>query len=125
MEVNDIKPIDAMSNYPYSNNSVDAKTEKDNEITTEGNNMHSKDGTAEKKDIKPEEIKNINSMLNKFMENINADIKFVFHEGTKRLIVQVVDTKENKVLKEFPPHELLDTMARIREYVGVLLDERA
>lgn len=125
MEVNDIRPIDTMSNYPYSKNSSNAKIEGDNEIGNGKSKTQSKDGIAEKKDIKPEEIKNINFMLNKFMENINADIKFVFHEGMKRLIVQVIDTKEDKVLKEFPPHELLDIMANIRDYVGVLLDKRA
>ncbi|MPN54839.1 hypothetical protein SDC9_202516 [bioreactor metagenome] len=59
------------------------------------------------------------------MEMINSDIQFQLHEKTKQLIVQVVDMRDGKVLKEFPPHELLDTMAKIQEYVGLLLDKKA
>lgn len=62
--------------------------------------------------------------MTKFMQLINSDIQFQLHEETKQLIVQVVDTRDGKILKEFPPHELLDTMAKIKEYVGVLLDKK-
>jgi flagellar protein FlaG len=71
-----------------------------------------------------DEIKNITQEMNKFLQLLNADLKFQLHEGTKQLMVQVVDTKTQKVLKEFPPHELLDTIAKIRDYVGVLLDKK-
>jgi flagellar protein FlaG len=74
--------------------------------------------------INKEDLSKMTNELNKFMQLINADLKFVLHEKTHRLIVQVIDTKENKVLKEFPPHELLDTMAAIQEYVGILLDKK-
>ena len=63
--------------------------------------------------------------MNKFMKLLNADIRFILHEKTNTLIVQVVDSKDNTILKEFPPHEFLDTKAKIREYVGILLDRRA
>jgi len=77
------------------------------------------------KQVSTEEVKTLTDEMNKFMQLINSDIQFVFHEKMQRLIVQVVDTKEGKVLKEFPPHELLDTMAKIKEYVGLLLDKKA
>lgn len=62
--------------------------------------------------------------LNKIMQLVNADLRFTLHEETQRLIVQLVDSKDQKVLKEFPPHELLDTLAAIRNYIGVLLDKK-
>ena len=72
-----------------------------------------------------DDVKNITQELNKFFQYINADLQFAMHEKTQQLMVQVVDTKENKVLREFPSHELLDTIANIREYVGILLDKKA
>ncbi|WP_434133577.1 flagellar protein FlaG [Sporomusa sphaeroides] len=63
--------------------------------------------------------------LNKIMQLVNADLKFEIHEKTQRLMVRLVDTKTDKVLKEFPPHELLDTLGAIREYIGILLDKKA
>lgn len=63
--------------------------------------------------------------LNKIMQLLNADLQFEIHEETQRMMVRLVDTKTDKVLKEFPPHELLDTLAAIKEYIGVLLDKKA
>ena len=37
---------------------------------------------------------------------------------------QVVDAKDQRVIKEFLPHELLDTLAAISDYVGILLDKK-
>lgn len=71
------------------------------------------------------ELEPMTRELNKFFQYLNADLKFQLHERTNRLIVQIVDTKTDKVLREFPPHELLDKIANFREYVGVLLDKKA
>jgi flagellar protein FlaG len=62
--------------------------------------------------------------MNTFMQSLNADIQFAIHEGTQQLMVRVVDVTDGRVLKEFPSHEFLDMMSRIRDYVGILLDKR-
>jgi flagellar protein FlaG len=77
------------------------------------------------KELTYDEARKETKEMNKFMKLLNADIRFILHEKTNTLIVQVVDSKENIVLKEFPPHEFLDTKAKIREYVGILLDKHA
>ncbi|EGO62298.1 flagellar protein FlaG [Acetonema longum] len=71
-----------------------------------------------------EQLDQVVEEMTGIMKLLNTDIKFELHEGSGRWIVQVVDTKENKVLKEYPPQKLLDTIAAIREYVGLLLDEK-
>ncbi|HBV86025.1 MAG TPA: flagellar biosynthesis protein FlaG [Desulfosporosinus sp.] len=76
------------------------------------------------KEFKRDEISQITDGLNKFMATINTDLKFEIHEKTNRIIVQVVDSKDQRVIKEFPPHELLDTLAAISDYIGVLLDKK-
>ncbi|MCX7780195.1 MAG: flagellar protein FlaG [Negativicutes bacterium] len=76
-------------------------------------------------ELSKEDLLPITKELSKFMAYLNADIQFELHDKTQQLMVRVVDTKENKVLREFPPKELLDTIANIREYVGVLLDKKA
>lgn len=72
-----------------------------------------------------EQLTPLVNTLNQFMQELTAGIRFQMHDKTKRLIVQVVDSKDGTVLKEFPPHEMLDTIAKISEYVGALLDKRA
>jgi len=75
--------------------------------------------------LKREDVDQVTDRMNKLMELINTDLQFSVHEKTKRLIVQMVDKRDGTVLKEFPPHELLDTIANIQEYVGLLLDKKA
>jgi flagellar protein FlaG len=75
--------------------------------------------------LKKEDIENITDGLNDFMQSINTDIKFVLHQKTDTLMVQVVDMEKHKVLREAPPKELLDVLARIRDFVGALLDKKA
>lgn len=80
---------------------------------------------AEANSISRDEAEQVTDHMNKLMELMNTDLQFSLHEKTKRLIVQMVDRRDGTVVKEFPPHELLDTLANIQEYVGILLDKKA
>lgn len=77
------------------------------------------------KNISKEDLSNVTSELNKLLQLMNPDIQFAIHERTKQLMVQVVSVKDKQIIREFPSHELLDTIANIRDYVGVLLDKKA
>lgn len=80
---------------------------------------------AEINPLSRDEAEKVTDKMNNLMQLINTDLQFSLHEKTKRLIVQMVDKRDGTVLKEFPPHELLDTIANIQEYVGLLLDKKA
>ena len=71
-----------------------------------------------------DDMEKMTNEMTKFMESLNTDIQFTLHEGTGRLIVKVIDKQTDKVLKEFPPHQLLDTLAAISKYIGGLLDKK-
>ena len=85
-----------------------------------------KDGKPQKTVVlNEEELQTVTADLSKLMESLNTDIKFSIHKTSGRMMVRVVDSKTQDVLKEFPPEELLDTIGAIREYVGALLDKKA
>lgn len=63
--------------------------------------------------------------MNKAMDAFNTDLQFKIHEKTGVLMVLIVNPKTDEVLKEFPPQEFLDTKAKIRDYIGMLLDKKA
>lgn len=121
MEVNKVNPA-VLPDYGVSGAVAD-KAKAPNENPGARDKQPENQPTAD--NITREDAKNMTDAMNKFMESLNADLQFAVHEGTKRMIVRVVDTKTKKVLKEFPPHELLDTLAAISEYVGALLDKKA
>jgi len=84
----------------------------------------SSDKKTEKKSVNIEDVQQMSEAMNHFLQVSNADMQVTLHEKTNELMVQFVDTKNGQVLKEFPSHEFLDTMANIREYVGILLDKK-
>ena len=82
------------------------------------------DDKVAKKPVDLEDVTQMTEAMNRFVEAMDANIRFMIHQKTNELMVQVVDQDSKKVLKEFPSHEFLDTMAAIRNYVGILLDKK-
>lgn len=82
------------------------------------------DDSVIKKSANPKDVKKMTEAMNEFVSGINANIRFKVHQQTNELMVQVVDQTNNRIIKEFPSHEFLDTVAAIRSYVGMLLDEK-
>jgi flagellar protein FlaG len=50
-------------------------------------------------------------------------LHFEVDEDTKRVIVKVIDTKTDKVIKEIPPEQMVRLAAKIQEMIGLLVDE--
>lgn len=80
--------------------------------------------------IKPDEVeresveKAVDS-INGAIAHVNRGLRFSVHEDTQRLMVKVVDILTDEVIKELPPEDVLDTAARIKDAIGLLIDERA
>lgn len=115
MEINLLKPADVVPVYYIKNDS--------NQLQSEENpNKPSDDFYAKAAEPNVDNLEGSIDKMSKAMEALNADIRFTLHEGTGRLIVQVVNITNDEVIKEFPPKEFLDTQAKIKEYIGLLLD---
>lgn len=64
-------------------------------------------------------LRKLNGML-----DAPVRLSFQLHEGSGRMMVRVINEETGDVIKEIPPKEILDTVARIMEFVGLLLDQR-
>lgn len=71
------------------------------------------------------EVQEAVEALNNSIEYINRRLRFTIHEDTQRVMVRVVNLETDEVIKEIPPEEVLDTVARIREMIGLLIDKWA
>ena len=80
---------------------------------------------APEKQISKDDLINMSKMMSQFLAMTNLDLKFDVHEDTNRLMVNLVDGKANRVLKTFPSKEFLDMVARIKDYVGMIVDKKA
>jgi len=55
--------------------------------------------------------------------NFFDSLSFQVHQETGQLMVVIKDVKTNEVVKTVPPEELLDTLGKIKESVGALVDK--
>lgn len=54
----------------------------------------------------------------------NRSLRFKIHERLNEVIVQVVDSETEEVIREIPPEKLLDMFVNMLELAGLLVDER-
>lgn len=61
---------------------------------------------------------------NKLLFKDNSHFEFKMHERTNRIMVKLVDSETDEIIKEIPPEKILDLVASIWDLVGILVDER-
>lgn len=54
----------------------------------------------------------------------NAEAVFGIHDKTNRVTIKMVDKETKEVIKEFPPDETLDMIAKVWEIAGIMVDEK-
>ena len=63
--------------------------------------------------------------LNEIMSRINCNLEFQYHKDVDRMSVKMLDKKTQEVIKEVPPEEMLEQIAKAREWLGAFLDKNA
>ncbi len=61
---------------------------------------------------------------NKAISGGNRRFEFSVHEKTKSIMIKVLDSDTNEVIREIPPEKILDMVAKIWEMAGLIVDER-
>ena len=80
--------------------------------------------TEENKEKLKNDINKLNETIDLLDNEVRESLQFKLHEGSDRMMVQVMNIKEHEVIKEMPPEEILDLIGNIKEMVGVFLDEK-
>jgi flagellar protein FlaG len=61
---------------------------------------------------------------NRAISGANRRFEFSIHEKTKEIMVKVIDSDTNQVVREIPPEKILDMVAKMWEMAGLIVDER-
>ena len=101
--------IESIENYHYKQN--------------KGEHEVNAQERARPREVSRDEINDIVKRLNKTFDNENERITFSYHEKTNRIIIKVLDSKTNEVLREIPPKDILKLVENIQQYLGILYDE--
>ena len=73
---------------------------------------------------KQENIDRSIEILQQTYSLFNRKLKFSINKEINRIIVKVIDGNTDKVIKEIPPQEIQSLVARIKEAIGILFDEK-
>lgn len=102
-----------INNTKKADNNTDTAKIKDDEI---GNQTELK-------------IKNTNKALKEAVEKINENMtdtrcEYGIDDETNRVTIKVVDKKTKEILREYPPEETLDIVAKVWELAGINVDRK-
>lgn len=70
------------------------------------------------------QIDKVLSDLQKISLTFDRRLQFSINRDINRVVVKVIDTETDKVIRELPPKEIQELYRRIREAVGLLFDHK-
>ena len=61
---------------------------------------------------------------NRAISVANRRFEYSIHERTKEIMIKVIDTDTNEIIREIPPEKILDMVAKMWDMAGIMVDER-
>lgn len=89
---------------------------------------NSADGDAQwsdEKEMNDEMLARSIQQANKNLAQYNRVVERSVHEVTKTVMYTVRDSVTNEVIAEFPPKRIQDMIAKMWEFAGIFVDEKA
>lgn len=78
----------------------------------------------EDKKYSEEEVIDIIEKANSQFVAYDRKLEFSIHEKTKQIMIKILDSATNEVIKELPPEKVLDMVAGFMEVAGIIVDEK-
>ena len=69
-----------------------------------------------------EAVKNMTDALNELMDKTNVNLEFDYNKEVNLLSVKMLEKGTDKVIKEFPPEEMVENMIKARDWLGAFID---
>jgi len=79
---------------------------------------------AEQQKLSRQEIENQAKALERTFLAFNRRVVLSVNERINQVIIKVIDAETDKVIKEIPAEEIQHLIARIKETIGLLVDEK-
>jgi len=80
---------------------------------------------GEHKGIDKKVLEKIVDKLSQQFRGKNTSLNFSIDDATQSLVVKVIDSDSEKVIRQIPPEEILAIRARIQELLGAIIDKEA
>lgn len=80
--------------------------------------------TLDEKQSNEHEVIKAIEKANKHIRMYDRKLEFSIHDLTKQIMVRVIDTDSDKVIREIPSEKILDMVGHLWEVAGILVDEK-
>lgn len=80
--------------------------------------------TSEQKKENEHEVIQAIEKANKHIKTYDRKLEFSIHDSTKQIMVKVINTDTDQVIREIPSEKILDMVAHMWEVAGILVDEK-
>jgi flagellar protein FlaG len=117
--VDNIQQITRKHTGSDTDNSHKKNNKNFNNISNAKENVFEKD-----KVINEEKIIEAIEKANESLVFQKTKLKFSIHDGTKEIMVKVIDENTDEVVREIPREKILDMLAKMWELAGLFIDEK-
>lgn len=73
---------------------------------------------------KKEMYEQATEQMNKVFQAINENLVFKFHDDADQLYAELISLDTKEVIKTIPPEYLLEMKAKMKEMIGLFIDEK-
>lgn len=73
--------------------------------------------------MQPADVSTAVEQIQKIADMFNRELKFQVSDELNRVIVKVIDSSTDKVIREIPSAEIQKLQLRIQEAIGLLFDQ--
>lgn len=100
-----------------------------NQIAKDTIRIAAQNTDADRQNNPNQQAKAQNAQIKRAIEEINkrannSEAIFGIHDATNRVTIKIVDKETKEVLKEYPPEQTLDMIAKVWEMAGLMVDEK-
>ncbi len=74
-------------------------------------------------DLSRQNLKDLTDTLNAAAKSMNRRVSFSFNEKISRVVMKVINTRNNEVIREIPSREMVRVYEHIHELLGMFVDE--
>ncbi len=106
-----IEPINSVNRYARNSDTA----EQVNPVQSQPRNIPH--------ELNKEEMSDLIEKLNNGVRDIHERLSFSYHEKTQRIIVKIINSNTNEIIREIPPKDAIKLLEHIQDFLGMLVDE--
>lgn len=110
-----IEPIDTIGKYARKTEGVEQASAVQAQAKVQSQSVP--------RELSSREVSDIVNRLNDGVKLIHERMSFSYNEKTQRIVVKVLNSDTDEVLREIPEKEAMKLLEHIQDFLGILVDE--